>query len=151
MAPELRYLLDRQELTDLVGEYARGCDRRDFDAVAALFVDDGVLVTNRREPGSARPREHRGRVEIATGLRGLERYEATMHFVGQQRIAIDGDTAVGETYCLARHTYHGDDGRSRVRVLAIRYQDAFRRDGIRWRFEQRRLAVDWEEDHLLSS
>jgi hypothetical protein len=57
-------------------------------------------------------------------FRTLSRCVATTHFNGQSTITLDGDSATGETYCLADHILENEHGRS-LNVLAIRYEDAF--------------------------
>jgi uncharacterized protein (TIGR02246 family) len=123
---------DWQSLRDLVAAYARGLDRREFDAVAHLFTPDGRLTH--------RGRTTAGRAPLAQAFTALARYDVTTHFVGQQTVAIDGDRATGETYCLAHHLDATGN-----RVLSIRYQDVFVRDSDRWLIDSRELIVDWEE------
>jgi hypothetical protein len=142
-------LADRLALRQLVEDYARGCDRRESLAVAGLFTEDGRLVQH-REGAEADPpaSDTRGRAAIAELIEGLGRFEVTTHFLGQQSLTFDGDTAQGETYCLAHHLYRRD-GERRNRVMSIRYLDRYRREGPGWRFTERRLAVDWVEDRPL--
>jgi hypothetical protein len=124
---------DRDALRELVVAYATGVDRRHFDDVAALFTPEGRLLVH--------DASRRGPTEIATALRQLERYDRTFHFLGQQTVAVEGDRATGETYCLAHQLEGGG-----ARILAIRYQDTFVRTPAGWRIEERRLEIDWERD-----
>ena len=148
MSAEAQFL-DRLALRQLVEDYARGCDRRQPVAVAGLFTEDGRLIRH-REGAEAEPpaSDTRGRAAIAELIDGLARYEVTTHFLGQQSLTLDGDTAQGETYCLAHHVY-GREGERRNRVMSIRYLDRYRREEPGWRFAERRLAVDWVEDRPL--
>ena len=138
----------RVALRLLVDAYARHVDRRDTDAVAALFSDDGRLSPTSTPAPTGRPRCARGRAEIAAALvAGLERYLATTHVVGGQVVELDpdGDARRGETVCLAHHVYdarrsaaparHGRALRRRLRVRA----------GT-WRFAERQLRLDWRDD-----
>ena len=54
----------------------------------------------------------------------LNRYEATTHFNGQSTVALDGDRATGESYCLAHHLYT-EDGERKLMVASLRYLDTF--------------------------
>ena len=81
-------------------------------------------------------------------LSGIERYDRTTHFVGNQLARVEGDTATAETYCLAHHI-HERDGVVVDRTLAIRYRDRLVRAGDRWRFAERILVVDWESEQPL--
>jgi hypothetical protein len=67
----------------------------------------------------------------------LNCYEATTHFNGQSTVALDGDRATGETYCLAHHLY-AEDVERKLMVASLRYRDTFvKRDGA-WLFNCRR-------------
>ena len=80
----------------------------------------------------------------------MQRYVATTHFIGNHRVELAGDTATGETYCLAHHIY--DDGSERrMLVWSIRYQDRYVRQEGAWRFAQRRLLVDWQDDRPMTA
>jgi|GEM_PF-135109 len=139
----VRALADRLALRDLVAAYAGGCDRREPAVVAGTFTEDGRLAKSADTTGTGPPAvEWRGRQAIAGVIAGLERYAATMHFVGQQTVVLDGDRATGETYCVAHHLYV-KDGRWHDRVMSIRYQDGYRRVGDGWFIDDRLLIVDW--------
>ena len=79
----------------------------------------------------------------------LEQYDVTTHILGQQSLALAGDRATGETYCLAHHI-SVVDGRRTNMVMSIRYLDTFVRSGNRWFIEERLLAVDWVEHRPVS-
>ena len=53
-ADTIQELADRQEIRDLMARYARGLDRRDFDAVSSLFR--GGRLRRLRRTGRRRPR-----------------------------------------------------------------------------------------------
>jgi hypothetical protein len=146
---DLRELADRLEIRRLVDAYALCADRVDNEGAAALFAPDGVLRICER--GKAEPvRMRTGREEIAAAFKGLDRYEVTMHVVANHVVEIDGDTATGETYCLAHHvrpveTGGGPDGRADY-VMHIRYLDRYVRLSEGWRIAERELQVEFTED-----
>jgi hypothetical protein len=140
-------LEDRAALADLVAGYARAADRRLADESAALFVEDGSYSI---VDGGAEPIRVEGRERMARGFARLSRYEATFHHVGQQTVALAGDRATGETYCIAHHVERADDGSRSVMVMHIRYQDTYVRTLEGWRFEERILMVDWRETRPLT-
>ncbi|WFU45881.1 nuclear transport factor 2 family protein (plasmid) [Bradyrhizobium sp. CB82] len=80
----------------------------------------------------------------------LNRYAATMHFVGQRTIfSLNGDRATGEAYCIAHHlTMDGE--KRRMMVAYLRYLDAFVKIDGAWLFAERLLYVDWLEERGLS-
>lgn len=143
MEEDLGELRDRAELGDLVAAYARGVDRKDVAAITDLFTEDGVLVA--RAGGSDASTERRGRDQIASAMGRLGRYLLTAHHLGQQWVELHGDTASGETYCLAHHLVEAPDGSRHNMVMSIRYLDSYVRSADRWRFGERRLEVDWTE------
>ena len=146
-ATTLRAIADRIELRDLVQTYAHGADRRRPDIVAGCFLPDGSLYT---DLGNGRRGERHGREEIATALKGLERYRVTTHLVANQLVRVDGDTAEGETYCVAHHIYE-KDGVDRDKVMSIRYVDAYERTDEGWRIRTRTLNLDSTEDRALGA
>jgi hypothetical protein len=140
----------RVALRFLVDTYARDVDRRDTDAVAALFSAQGRLVAHFYSSPDGSPTVRTGRDEIAAALvAGLDRYLGTTHVVGGQVLDIEGDRARGETVCLAHHVYERD-GERRLLVMAVRYQDEFVRESGTWRFAERQLRLDWRDDRPMT-
>jgi uncharacterized protein (TIGR02246 family) len=125
---------DRDALRELLTGYARAVDARDFDRAAALFTPEGRLTV--------RGRQSRGRAEIRDTLTRLERYDRTQHDVGGSTIETNGDSAVGQTHCVAHHVDVMGD-----RVLVLRYVDAFVRVDGAWLIAHRQLLIDSEEVH----
>ena len=80
----------------------------------------------------------------------LNRYAATMHFVGQSTIqTLTGDRATGEAYTLAHHLTV-DGGKRSLMIAALRYDDTFVKTDGAWLFAERKLYVDWLEERALS-
>jgi len=147
---------DRFALRQLVETYAHAADRRLSELSGSLFTDDGLLAIYAPgdDPATTEPnRTRRGPQQIAEAMLSLKRYSATTHIVGQQTVEFDpadDDRATGETYCLAHHVTETDDGPS-MYIMSIRYLDDYRRVDAVWRFEVRRLAVDWVDDRMLGT
>ena len=135
---------DRLELRQLAYRYARAADRRDYEAFREVFTSDGRVAG---VPGDAFPGEPTfemvGHEDICKGMRGLDRYDKTFHFVGNQLIDLDGDAATGETYCVAHHLYEQDGVRMNY-TMFIRYQDRYRRTERGWRLAERLLNLDFD-------
>jgi len=128
------------ELQELAYLYARAMDSNEPDILSRIMSDEIVI----RGPGF--------------NIQGLEKalsipatlnefYRQTSHTIHQQLAHIDGDSAVAETYCSARHLLHPQaEGESdRIMVMEIRYQDQFSRSTGSWKFTRRSLIVDWME------
>jgi hypothetical protein len=137
-------LADRLAIRTLVDAYAHCADRRDADGQKALFTDDTHFVVYMDGEGTDPTQELNGREALTPVFAELNRYEATTHFNGQSTIALDGDRATGESYCLAHHLYT-EAGERKLMVASLRYEDTFvKREGA-WLFAERNLYVDWTE------
>jgi ketosteroid isomerase-like protein len=134
---DLREIADRLALRELVDRYARIPDQRDFALVDRVFSDDAVLVG----PGF----ELRGREQIRSGMRGIERYAATLHAMHNHLVEIEGDHAEGETVCTASHL-HEVEGRKVKLDWGIRYRDRYRRERLGWRIVHRELELVFEQE-----
>jgi hypothetical protein len=94
--------------------------------------------------------ELHSREALAPVFDELNKYAATQHFVGQSTIlALAGDRATGEAYCMAHHLSVNAQERQ-LMVAALRYSDTFRKIDSAWLFAERRLYVDWLEVRALS-
>ena len=141
---------DRLAIRELVEAYAHCADRRDARGQMALFTEDThfVVYMDARDPKPSM--DLHSRSALAPVFADLNKYAATMHFVGQSTIlSLTGDRATGEAYTLAHHLTI-DGGKRRVMIATLRYDDTFvRKDGA-WLFAERKLYVDWIEERALS-
>lgn len=140
---------DRLAIRELIDTYAHCADRRLPEQQADLYADGGRTLVY-QGAGSEPVQVLTTREEHVAGFRTLSQYVATTHFNGQSIIALDGDTATGEAYCLAHHILENERGRSLI-VLAIRYEDAFAKKDRVWRFVQRNLIIDWNDTRPLQT
>ena len=134
---------DRLAIRELVDAYAHCADRRDAKGQMELFTTDTRFLVfmdlNATEP----TQELHGRESLAPVFDNLNSYVATMHFNGQSTVALDGDRATGESYCLAHHLSIAEDGQRTLMVASIRYLDEFVKQDGQWFFAERRLLVNW--------
>lgn len=141
---------DRLAIRELVEAYAHCADRRDANGQMALFTPDThfVVYMNSKDPKPSQ--ELHSREALAPVFADLNRYDATMHFVGQSTIlSLTTDKGAGETYCLAHHlTIEGE--KRRLMIAALRYYDTFVKVDGAWLFAERLLYVDWLENRGLS-
>ena len=140
---------DQAAIRELVDAYAFCADARDAEGQKALFTEDTHFVVYMGGEGSEPTDDLRGRESLTPVFDNLNTYEVTMHFNGQSTVALDGDSATGETYCLAHHVY-SDDGERKLMIAALRYQDSFVKTDGTWRFAERRLYVRWTETRTLA-
>lgn len=141
MARDLQYLLDYQELKDIVVKAALALDSRRFDDWMDLCTPDVVLLIP-IDPEN--PVRCDGKAAFRDQLGILHQYEATTHFTGNMIADIKEDRAETETYCIAHHLTRGVEGRTNLR-MSVRYRDSFRRVEGKWLMSKRDMAVDWVE------
>ena len=135
---------DRLALRELFDAYAHCADRRDAEGQKALFTDDAHFAVYMDGDGSEPTYVLQGREALTPVFEDLNRYETTTHFNGQSTVALDGDRATGESYCLAHHLFTAD-GERKLMVASIRYLDTFVKCDGSWLFAERNLYVDWTE------
>jgi len=135
MTEELRALLDKQAITELVHAYCAASDRRDLAALRELYHADAIDDHGGFFKGPA-----------MTFIDTLPEIQAPMrilhHNVTTLNIALQGDYAEGEIYVLAFHQIDGDEQPLDL-LIGGRYLDRYaRRDG-RWKFSERAVLADW--------
>lgn len=130
-------LLAKAEITDVLYRYCRAIDRRDWDGLRACYFDDayddhGSLV---------------GPIDefIRISKPFADRVAATMHFMGNVLIELDGDVARVESYVVAQHVIEHDDGSSKHDTWGLRYVDRFEQRAGEWRIGYRVVAHEWRE------
>ena len=141
---------DRLAIRKLIEAYAHCADRRDARGQMSLFTADThfVVYMNAKDPKPSQ--DLHSREAFAPVFADLNKYAATMHFVGQSTIlSLTSDRGTGEAYCLAHHlTVDGD--KRKLMVAALRYYDTFVKLDGSWLFAERLLYVDWIEERPLS-
>jgi hypothetical protein len=141
---------DRLAVRELVEAYAYCADRRDAAGQMALFTPDTHFVVYMDAKNPTPSQELNSREALAPVFADLNKYQATMHFVGQSTIlSLADNRATGQAYCLAHHLTVGGDKR-RLMIAALRYLDTFAKVDGAWLFAERRLYVDWIEERTLS-
>jgi hypothetical protein len=141
---------DRLAIRELVETYAYCADRRDAAGQLALFTPDTHFVVYMDAKNSTPSQELHSREALAPVFADLNKYQATMHFVGQSTISsLTKDHATGQAYCLAHHLTVDGDHR-RLMIATLRYHDTFAKMGGTWLFAERRLYLDWLEERTLS-
>ena len=128
-------LLDERDISDVLHRYCRGADRCDRELMASCFHDDAIddhgnwIRSGRQVP------EH-----VVTAI--LPGSARAMHFLGNLRIEVEGDTAFTESYLLAFRAFERD-GRAYTRTRALRFVDRLTRRNGEWRIAERVAVDDW--------
>ena len=139
LATTVRWLHDRELIRELPQTYAHGIDTGDWPKVASVFSDDchvkGTLMD----------------LPIAPYLEQLEpgvrAYDATLHFMGNQYVRVDGDEGHVETYAVAYHIEAEGSERADL-IMGVRYQDDVRREGDGWTIFRRNVVKQWHRGPL---
>jgi hypothetical protein len=93
LAAQVQWLVDRAQISDLLVEFARSLDERDWAANTALYVTDGVFIAG----DSLRLQGH-AELQRTGSAEGLGRYRGTWHLSANHAIDIDGDSARTRSY-----------------------------------------------------
>lgn len=136
----VRWLRDREQLRMLYQRYAYGVDTGDFEVVRSVFHPE-CTVSGTLEDGPLEP--------YLEGIEaGLQQWDATMHFMGNQYVEIDGDRGHVETWVVGYHMEAPDSPLEHL-VLGLRYQDDVvrvhdsRGAGLEWKIIRRKTVKQW--------
>lgn len=139
---EIRHLLDRAEIHDLLAQYFQGLDQGRPDVVRACFTDDV------RAKYDGRPAAH-GIEAVMNALAGFFQRHASgeckiaTHFMGNLNFnMLEDDVAETETNAFA-FLVLTDTPQERVAMRSLRYLDRLRRTADGWRICERMHTLDW--------
>jgi len=141
---------DRLAIRELVEAYAHCADRRDAKGQMALFTADThfLVYMNAKDPSPSQ--ELNSSEALAPVFADLNKYAATMPFIGQTTIlTLANDRGTGETYCMPHHL-SVDGNKRQLMIAALRYYDTFMKQDGAWLFAERLLYVDCIEERILS-
>jgi hypothetical protein len=134
MPPELRSLLDREEIKSVVYRVCRAMDRADLELFRSCYHDDawddhGYFkgpISEFKPQSIFRP----------------PHVKNLMHLIGNILIDLEGDRAVVESYYLARQRVAADDSEKDMQ-FGGRYLDRFERRAGVWKISHRTAIYDW--------
>jgi hypothetical protein len=139
LATTVRWLRDRELIRELPQTYAYGIDTKDWSVVASVFSDDCQVRGTLTEAPIAPYLE-----QLEPGVRA---YDATLHFMGNQYVKVDGDQGHVETYAVAYHL-EADGSELADLIMGVRYQDDVRREGEGWKICRRNVVKQWHRGPL---
>ena len=130
----LQEMLDEHQLRKLVHRYCRAVDRGDVDELRRLYHPDASDSHGRFSSGSA--------LHFIDQIAAARPYLRSMqHHVTTADFTIDGDTAEGEVYTIAMHTFVAD-GRDVDVIVGGRYLDRYEKRGGTWKIVERAIVTD---------
>jgi len=121
-------IADRFEIEALRGSFTDAVMMRNYDRLASLFTEDGVVRIPHINAQAKSRQEIRAGVERMQGLWGC--FVQTTH---PGTIQLLGDTAIGRAY--VSELMHGRDGSSELNYAV--YHDRYRRTEDGWKFAER--------------
>jgi hypothetical protein len=131
---QLRWLVDRAQISDVLVEYARCADAADWSGMSALFTEDGVAVF----AAGTFPGRNFGEAAGAV----MARFCGTHHLSTNHAIHIDGDRATTRSYVQAVHLTDPDDN-SRHHDVGGWYDNELVRTPDGWHFARVELSFVW--------
>ncbi len=137
--------LDPARVTDIIlirqisELYAKAFDESKPEILEEIFTEDAVFQSpNYRTEGRANIRA------LPDSVVRNKPFIRSRHYIHNQRVEFDGDTARATTYGIAK-VLRARDGKTVLDIMAMTYHDSLiKRDG-RWRFAERRGTLDWSE------
>src|ERR1700683_3537861 len=128
---------DGLAIRELVEAYAHCADRWDAKGQMSLFTPDThfVVYMNAKDPKPSQ--EMHSREALAPGFADLNRYAATMHFVGQSTIlGLTVNQGTGGAHCLA-HPPAGDRYKPPLMIAGLGFYHPFAKINCAWLFAER--------------
>ena len=133
--PDVQEMLDEYALRKLVHGYCRAVDRGDLETLRSLYHHDAQDSHGSFSSGS-----------VDTFLRTLAEsrpyIRSMQHHITTTNFAINGDTAEGEIYSIATHSFAASDGETEV-VVGGRYLDKYEKRDDTWKLTTRSIITDW--------
>ena len=139
LAANVRWLRDRELIRELPQRYALGIDTDDWKEVAGVFHPECRVEGTLQ---SAAIGEYLEALEP-----GVKQYHATLHFMGNQYVRVEGERGHVETYAVAYHL-EAENSPLPDLVMGVRYQDDVRRDGDTWKISHRHVVKQWHRGPL---
>jgi 3-phenylpropionate/cinnamic acid dioxygenase small subunit len=135
--PQVQALLDRTAVSDVLYRYASTIDRKDYDGLRAVFVDDA------RGQYGDRPWIE-GADALVDWIRDQGRVQAWQHhLVNVYHVDVEGDRAAALTYHTSHQATAADP--DTAKVIVARYHDELVRTPAGWRIASKVMETLWRE------
>lgn len=129
---QVRHLMDRQAIYDVLTSTSRGNDRFDEDLITNAYHEDGIHELGMKQISGKAYGEHANHAHVKIS-------DANLHNVTMHRCDIDGDVAHAESYVIGLFL---DPGGQTSRMLSGRYIDRLERRNGEWKIALRRATVE---------
>lgn len=133
---DLRQIIEKNAISEVLFKYARAIDRKDFAGVTSCYWPEATD-------------NHGGYCGPVAGL--IEdmkvrhrTIDSSQHFISNVLIDLFDSQAKAESYCLCilRQANKSDDGSQHSQVIRCRYVDRFEQRGDEWKIEERIVVFD---------
>jgi len=125
---------DRLAVSDLLDDYARGVDTKDWALVASVFAE-GATLDYSAFGGPSGPAAE----VLAWIASSVENFPLTQHHISNRRIRVNGDTATCTAELFAPMTM----ANMKMLFTGGRYVDSFVRTSDGWRITERACENGW--------
>lgn len=131
---ELRLLLDRQQIHDVMMRYCRAVDRIDGELLRSCYWPE---ATDDHGPFKGTAEQLFAAIDAMSSAYGV-----TQHLICNEYVEVEGDRACCESYFLMPAGLEREG--PKIWVLGGRYVDTFERRHGEWRIIDRTVTYDWE-------
>ena len=143
LATELRELLDKQAINEVLTRYLRAVDRGDVEGLRACYHDDATEDHGGVFEGTAADYVD----SVADAI--TYRHALTSHILSNVLIEVDGDTATSESYATTfTRIWTGTE--TADAFIGARILDRHERRNGRWAISHRQLLWEWNHDMATS-
>ena len=137
MTLSLQDVSDRLELQDLVFRYAEIVDRKAFEELRDIFIDDARIDYSGTGGAVGNLEETIGFLHSALGM-----FPNHQHLVSNTQFKVDGNSATGKVMCFNPMEMTVEEG-THTFLLGLWYLDEFVRTEGGWRFKARSQQASW--------
>ena len=137
---------DVQQLKKLVDQFSILADKKDVEGQLKLFSNNAVVESYRDGKLSSRLK---GKTEIGEAFTNfLSLFETVYHLNGQQTTEINGNRAIGISYCLVVLISQNDEGKVKT-TFGVSYDDEYVKEDGKWYIKRRKSHFNWETRELI--
>jgi hypothetical protein len=138
LSDQVRLLMDRLEIDDLLCRYSVAIDTKNWDLLAEVFTPDAKIDYTSSQGIQGRfP-------EVAAWLeKSLTQFPMNQHMLGNRHIELNGDSGTGRTYFFNPNSLADEAGVVSTFFVGGYYLDRFVRTPEGWRIEDRYEEGAW--------
>ena len=142
MSSELRYLLDRTEISETIVRYFNSLDFKDWEAMRSTLAESVEVDFSELFGDPCATHDSDDFVEFASQVLGG--FHATQHISPNHVIEIDGDEATARAGMYAWHVLSEEPRPDETFTLRGAYDIGMVRTGDGWRMNRLHMSV-WQE------